>query len=123
MVAAQPDSHYFTRPHSMPGGARVRLRLARPGDQGPVAGLFARLGFDPETAQLLELIRFDPHARAVLCATALVRGAERVVGFGAVDLRSSGSPATVVAEPGYGPELIRLLRAGLRARAQLAAAA
>jgi hypothetical protein len=111
---------YFTRSHRLENGIRVRLRLARPGDQRPVARLLGHLGFDPEVPQLLDLVRFDPSERSVVCATALIGGAERVIGFGAVDRTVDGAPATVVAEPDFGPELIRLLRGGLRARARLA---
>jgi hypothetical protein len=107
------------RSHRLDGGLRVRLRLARPGDRPLVADLLERLGFQPSHSALLDVMRFDPHRRAVVCATALVGGTERVVGFGAVDLQSTGAPATVVAEPEHGGELIRLLRGGLRARAQL----
>jgi hypothetical protein len=113
----------FGRSHRLDGGLRVRVRLARPGDQPLVADLLERLGFQPSHSLLLDVIRFDPHRRAVVCATALVGGTERVVGFGAVDLQSASAPATVVAEPEHGRELIRLLRGGLRARAQLTARA
>jgi hypothetical protein len=88
-----------------------------------VANLLERLGFQPSQSQLLDVMRFDPHRRVVVCATALVSGAERVVGFGAVDLQSRGAPATVVAEPEHGRELTALLRRGLRARARPSAAA
>jgi hypothetical protein len=113
----------FGRSHRLAGGLRVRVRLARPGDRPLVADLLERLGFQPSHSQLLDVMRFDPHRRAVVCATALVGGTERVVGFGAVDLQSAGAPATVVAEPEHGRELVGLLRGGLRARAQLTARA
>jgi len=111
----------FGRLHRLDGGLRVRVRLARPSDQPLVADLLERLGFQPSHSLLLDVMRLDPHRRAVVCATALVGGTERVVGFGAVDLQSASAPATVVAEPEHGRELIRLLRGGLRARAQLTA--
>jgi hypothetical protein len=121
----RPDVSPATLAHShrLDGGLRVRIRLARPADQPLVADLLGRLGFQPSHSLLLDVMRFDPHRRAVVCATALVGGTERVVGFGAADLQSRGAPATVVAEPEHGRELVRLLRGGLRARAQLTAPA
>ncbi len=123
MVHPDGSLAMLTHSHRLDGGLRVRVRLARPGDQPLVAELLERLGFQPSHSLLLDVMRFDPHRRAVVCATALVGGTERVVGFGAVDLQSRGAPATVVAEPEHGRELIRLLRRGLRARTQLTAPA
>lgn len=120
MVHAAGSRAMFARSHRLDGGLSVRVRLARPGDQPLVADLLERLGFQPSQSLLLDVMRFDPRRRAVVCATALIGGTERVVGFRAVDLQSSGAPATVVAEPEHGGELTRLVRSGLRARAQLA---
>ena len=100
----------------MPDGLRVRLRLARSGDQRPMADLLARLGFEPSTGQLQELVRFDPRQRAVVCATALVDGGEHVIGFGLIDLDAPRSPASVVSDPVHGRALTRLIREALDAR-------
>ena len=113
MLEAGTHPAVFTRTHRLAGGLRVRLRLARPGDEGPLAELLDRLGFAPSRAQLLELIRFDPHERAVICATGLVEGTERALGFGLIDTRGSRAPATVVADPAGGPELTQLIRGAL----------
>jgi hypothetical protein len=123
MPSFASDSGVFARSHRLSDGLRVRLRLARPSDQRPVAALLARLGFAPSMAELLDLVRFDPHRRAVICATALVGGRERVLGFGAIDLEQPVGSATVVVEPEHALELTRLLRRALAARSRRRSAA
>lgn len=110
------DRAVFARTHRLDGGLRVRLRLARPGDQGPMSALLDRLGYAPSEGELLDLVRFDPHRRAVICATALVGGRERVLGFGAIDLEAPAAAATVVVDPDHACDVTRLLRRALAAR-------
>lgn len=104
----------FARSHRLRDGLRVRLRLARPGDEGHLADLAARLGFSPSEPALRDLVRFRPHGRSVVCATALVHGQEQVIGFGADSAEGS---ATVLVEPDHAAELTPLLRRALGARA------
>ena len=110
------SSAALTRTHRLAGGLRVRLRLARPGDEAPLADFLGQLGFDPSTPELVDLIRFDPHQRALICATALIDGREQLLGFGLIDTGTPRAPATVVADSAHGPDLIRLLRDALRDR-------
>jgi len=120
-----PASHLnpiFARSHRLSDGLRVRLRLARPGDQGPLVDLLDRLGFSPSESHLLDLVRFD-RGRAVICATALLAGTERIVGFGAIDPRAAGASAWVVVDPDHAAELTPLIRSALDARTHTRAAA
>lgn len=106
----------FSRTHRLDNGLRVRLRLARPGDEGPLAVLLARLGYDPSESELLDLVRFDPHRRAVICATALIGGRDRVLGFAAADLGADARSATVVVDPEHARGVSRLLRSAITSR-------
>jgi hypothetical protein len=117
-MTTRPNQTLFARTHTLDDGLRARLRLARPGDQRPLAELLQRLGFPALERELLELVRFDPHRRAVICATALVDGREQVLGFGAIDLREPGGSGTVVVEPRHAATVSRLLRSALAARAE-----
>jgi hypothetical protein len=117
MPSRDPSVELFARSHCLVDGRRVRLRLARPGDQRLLAALLRRLGFSPSEPDLLRLVRFDPRRRAMICATALVGGREQIVGFGAIELDAPAAPATVVADPDYGFGLGKLLRLALQARA------
>jgi hypothetical protein len=110
------DPTIFSRTHRLEDGLRVRLRLARPGDQGPLVALLSRLGFAPSEAALLDLVRFDPQRREVVCATALIGGRERILGFGALELEPRAGSATVVADPAHAPEVNRLLRRAINSR-------
>lgn len=116
-MSRRPNHTLFARTHTLDDGLRVRLRLARPGDQRPLATLLDRLGFTPLEHELLELVRFDPQRRAVICATALVDGREQILGFGAISLGDPGGGATVVVEPEHAVAVSRLLRGALGARA------
>lgn len=122
MASSKDPSAVFARSHGLGDGSRVRLRLARPGDQAPLVDLLRRLGFAPSQPHLLALVRFDPD-RAVICATALLEGAERIIGFGAIDERTAGARAWVVVDPDCADEVTPLIRSALEARAQARAAA
>ena len=111
-------------------GSRVHLRVARPSDAAPIRELFARQGGREGLAapefEAARLVNFNPRERCVLTATALVDGAERMVGVGSIELdgdpRSDPEPELVVVDPdapeGLGPLLAGALagRAGALAR-------
>lgn len=67
---------------------RVRLRLAHFSDRPKIAALLARQPREgaPNEGLAEQLVQFDPRRRYVLCACALIDGAERLVGVGAIDL-------------------------------------
>ena len=107
-------------------GHCVRLRLVHFSDLDPVADLIRRHGEPSGQLSAERLVQFDPRRRYVVCAMALIDGAERLVGLGTVDLVSGpGEPETLICEPDIGQELPDLLRqvlcaaaqAGIRARA------
>jgi hypothetical protein len=111
------------------------LRLARSGDERPLAELLARIGLQAPPEELRELARHDPRRAAVVCATEFAVGRERIVGVGRIRFEppraprgargaSAGrSPAAVqepdliLVDPGAGAELAALLARGLRNRA------
>ena len=67
-------------------GARVRLRMVASSDGPAVRALVAGCGCVGADFVAERLLRFDPRRRAVVCATALLQGAEVMVGIGAIDL-------------------------------------
>lgn len=123
MVSVGDSATLFARAHRLGDGLRVRLRLARPGDQRLLIGLLDRLGFTASEIALLDLVRFEPRRRAVICATALIDGSERMLGFGAIDLDSPQETATVIVDTPFEAAVTPLLRQALRARAQMRMAA
>ena len=80
-------------------GVRVRLRLAHFSDRSAIADLLGRHSLDGarDDGEADRLVRFDPRRRYVLCACALIKSTERLVGVGAIDLR---------AEPVEDPDLM-----------------
>lgn len=97
---------------TLPGGLRVRLRLPQRADR---AGL-AALGLGE--MDISRALRFDPRERFVVCATAWVEGAERLVAFGTIALREEARPATLVADPATAPALGALLEHALIGQAE-----
>ena len=81
-------SMLLTRSHPLPGGDRVRLRLARTTDREQLADL---LGLEPEELEIRRLLR-----RWALVATVWDGECDVLVGFGGV---SEHGPA-VVADDG-----------------------
>ena len=79
--------------HSLPGG--VRLRLPHRADADGLRDLCARHRADCDPERLL---RFDPRERAVICATAGIGAAERIVGVGAVRLCQGCAPEVLLAD-------------------------
>jgi hypothetical protein len=97
---------------------RVRLRLAHFSDRRAIAGLLAHHGPELQDGLAGRLVQFDPRRRYVLCACALVGGAERVVGVGAIDLDQDefGEPDLLVVDsevPGAADPLITEALTGL----------
>jgi hypothetical protein len=113
----------------MPNGVRVRLRLARFTDVEAIAELFSRRGQNVTLGDLEagRVVQFDPRRRYVLCATALIDSAERLVGVGAVDLDPERvrEPDLLVFDPAIGgpvgellwDALVRAAEAAVRSRA------
>jgi hypothetical protein len=99
--------------YSLPGGTRVRLRVARARDEAPVTALVARAGAECSDLDIARLVRFDPRKRMVVCASALLDTTELVVGVGAIAL-DSDRPELLVVDDGLGDELGELLWGSLR---------
>ena len=74
-------------------GARVRLRMVASSDAPAVRALIADCGCVGGDFVAERLLRFDPRRRAVVCATALLDGAEVMVGVGAIDLEARATAA------------------------------
>jgi hypothetical protein len=99
------------------------LRLPQSSDASEIQALGADRLTELELARLL---RFDPRQRLVICAVALIDGAARVVGVGAMDLdRVQEGPAVMTSDRASLEGLDELLREALigRARALLRARA
>jgi hypothetical protein len=89
------------RATTLPDGLRVRLRLARGTDRGPLAALAARIGEPLGDMALTRLLRHDPCHRTAVCAYAWVDGSEVLVGFAAGDI-GAAAPDIVLADPAHG---------------------
>jgi hypothetical protein len=88
------------------------VRLPQRGDLAGLLALHAREGRAITELQARRLLRYDPRSRAVLCATAWVDGAERLVGFAAG--APGGGPAEMLTDEGHAPGLAGVLDADLR---------
>jgi hypothetical protein len=109
-------------------GFRVSLRMARSSDAAPVRELLERRALadgatlSPIDLTLARLVSFDPRGRYVLAATALIDGAERLVGVGSIDLDETGpgdpQPELVVVDPEAPAELEKFLAAALARHAE-----
>jgi hypothetical protein len=81
--------------YPLPGGLRIRLRLARGSDSAAIRAL---IGADRDAGAAVDLdlariVHFDPRRQCVLCATALLDGRETLVAVGSVVV-SDGRQAT-----------------------------
>jgi hypothetical protein len=103
--------------HPLPRGPRVHLRLARARDSEGIAALLRDAGHKAEQLDVARLVRFDPRARCVICATGLADGRERVVGVGAIAL-GGREPELLVVDETLTEGLRELLRWALLSRAQ-----
>ncbi len=80
--------------HTLSGGLRVRVRMARSSDRHGIRDLIERAGAGVEP---IHLVHFDPRRRIVVCATALLDGHETVVGVGSIE-RGAASADLLIAD-------------------------
>ena len=99
------------RAHTLPSGLRVRVRLPHRGDLAGLLELHDRAGRAVTEMQARRLLRHDPRARAVVCATAWVDGAERLVGFATAE---PGTEPQLLADEARAPGVDAVLRDDLR---------
>ncbi|MEA2292398.1 MAG: hypothetical protein QOE86_37 [Solirubrobacteraceae bacterium] len=107
----------FTRTFALPSGRRVRLRLAGLRDRPAVEALLRERGVAAGDLDLHRLVCANPAERLVLAAFALVDGAERLVGVGAIDLAADADLDTLVVDERLAGGLGLLLGDVLRRRA------
>jgi hypothetical protein len=102
--------------YALPAGPRVRLRLPQASDAADIRLLSDSAISDLE---LTRLLRHDPRARLVICATALVAGREAVVGIGAIELDGERDEPTLLhTDPAAGDRLAELIHEALCGRAR-----
>ena len=118
MPLSQDPGALLSRSYELPAGPRVRLRLARRSDLPGFRALFAQRGVEASDLELERLVRYNPRQRTVICAMAPVRGAETVVGVGAIDL-DAAEPDTIVVDERLTDGLGTLLAEALVQRAQI----
>jgi hypothetical protein len=106
----------LARTYLLPRGPRVRLRLARAGDERAIRALAGEHGVEADSLELERLLRFD-RSRIVICATALVGAGEVLVGFGAIELEPWAEPDPVLVDERSTDGLRDLLGAALTGRA------
>jgi hypothetical protein len=80
--------------------------------------LLGQRGVEASDLELERLVRYDPRRRVVLCAMAPIRGAETVVGVGAIDL-DAAEPETIVVDERLTDGLGTLLAEALVQHAQI----
>jgi hypothetical protein len=119
MPLSQDPGALLSRSYELPAGPRVRLRLARRSDLPGFRALFAQRGVEATDLELERLVRYNPRQRTVICAMAPVRGAETVVGVGAIDLDAGAEPDTIVVDERLTDGLGTLLTEALVQRAQI----
>ncbi len=95
---ARSDTSPLRRTFPVPGGPRVRLRMAGPSDRAPVAALLERRHVEASDLDVRRLLSFDPARRHVLCAFAPLDGQETLVGLGAIDVGEDSPDVLVVDE-------------------------
>ena len=102
---------FLFRAHTLPAGLRVRVRLPQRGDLAGLLDLHDRAGRAITEMDAQRLLRHDPRARDVLCATAWVDGAERLVGFAAA---APGDELKLLADEARAPGVTGVLRTNVR---------
>jgi hypothetical protein len=101
-------------------GTRVRLRLVCASDRPRVRALLSARGVPDSDLATERLLRFDPRARAVVCATALIDGSETMAGVGAIDIGAVAEAPDLLVIDDHAPAGVADLLAGAllgRARA------
>lgn len=106
--------------HAIHRGPRVRLRLAQVRDIPAIQELL-RVASRDHAVSAGELVRIDPRRRIVICATALIGTAERLVGVAAMDV-DAAVPDLVCVDEALTDGLTELLSRALVARAGALAA-
>jgi hypothetical protein len=96
--AMAADLSPLRRTFPVPGGPRVRLRMAGPSDRSHVTELLAGRGVPATDLDIQRLLAFDPARRHVLCAFAPVDGHETLMGLGAIDVGEDAPDVLVVDE-------------------------
>lgn len=118
-----PSAPLLERSYPLPGGRRVRLRLARMRD---AVALEELLGGKRGGLAATRLARFDPRRSVVVCAGALIASVETLVGVGAIELHASTPHLVAYDESRLNPEegeaLTGLLERALCARQRAFAA-
>lgn len=106
--------------YALPRGPRVRLRLPQRRDLDGVRRLFVGAGGPADELDVARLVLADPRQALVICATGLVEGRERVLGFGAMALgdERAGREPVVVVDPEVTSGLDDLLLRALRSHSQ-----
>lgn len=105
-------------------GVRVRLRLAHFSDAGAIGELIRGHAEPAIDLSAERLVQFDPRRRYVVCAMALIDGAERLVALGATDVAPGPcQPDLLIFDPEFGEELPDVLHGGLCAAAEATARA
>ena len=69
---------------TLPDGARLRVRLPQAIDRAGLRALHERLGLHLEDLDIARVLRFDPRAVTVGCASVWDGATETVVGYGAI---------------------------------------
>ena len=115
MSPAGDRKAFLAYTHPLPRGPRVHLRLARARDGEGIASLLHEAGHKAEQLDVARLVRFDPRARCVICATGLVDGRECIVGVGAIAL-GEPEPELLVVDEARTEGLRELLRWALLRR-------
>ncbi len=116
--------HHTAAEHvaTLADGQRVSMRRVRLRDLDALRAIAARAGIVCEEFELARLVRSDPSERLVLCATAVVDGAEAVLGVGVIELASSATmPSLILVDPASGRPLAVLLAEALIDRARAVA--
>ena len=105
------------RHHTLPGGARVRLRLPHVGDRAQVHAFLEELGLSARDLDVRRGLRWSPDSRWSVVATRWDGAAERIVGLATVDT-TDGAPTLLADDPDVVGLLARALaeRAGAPAR-------
>ncbi len=121
MVPNIEPSHLGAHWHDLARGPRVRLRLVQIRDQREIRSFLAAHGSSTPDLDAARLTKSDPRRCVVICATALVGGAETLVGVGAIEV-GADEPDVLVTDSGLTEGLEHLLRQALAKRAETIAA-
>src|SRR5438874_141724 len=115
MASSSEPAVLLGRLYQLDDGCRVRLRLARGSDLPAIVELLKEDGLALDWVQAARLVHFDPRRRYVVCATALVESAERLLGIGATQLDRDPNPLPdlLIVERRYRDELGQLLTRAL----------